>query len=139
MWIKNGKIFCNPLVIEREIDGKAVKFYRHYADLSAANTELPKYGYSWSEPEPPEPPAPDPRDWRSKESFIAAVKKLLPAEKLAQIMSDPAKLREAIAGIALLATDAAPGGMIDVADPRVAEFLSLSGLTVEQVIAEMNK
>lgn len=75
---------------------------------------------------------PDRHDWQDKVRFIAAVKSLVSAEKLAEILGNVDAMKEAVSGLALLATDAAPGGVIDLADKRVAQFLSLSGLTVEQ-------
>lgn len=64
MWIdKNGNIFKrgDTILIEKEINGKVVKFRRAFADIGEANTELPKHGYTWVEPEPPAPLPPPPK------------------------------------------------------------------------------
>lgn len=42
-------------------------------------------------------------------------------------------MKPAIAGMALLSSDAAPDGRINLADERVAEWLPLVGVTLEQV------
>lgn len=76
-------------------------------------------------------------DWASKESLITAAYALIPAEAIASVMTTPAALKDAIAGLALLASGAAPDGMINLADPRVAQWLALAGLTMEQVKTKM--
>ena len=132
MWYKDGKPLKNP--VKLAINGKEVITFVSPAKLADKNNQLLiDNGFVWVEPVPVE----DPHDWRDKETFIAAVKTLIPADKLVEILGDAVMLKEAIAGLALLTTDAAPGGMIDVADSRVAQFLSLSGLTVEQVLEAM--
>ena len=73
------------------------------------------------------------KEWVDKEKFINAVYTLVPAEAIPAALSDPETAKAAIAGMALLATDAAPGNQIDIADPRVSAWLSVSGVTVEQV------
>jgi hypothetical protein len=73
------------------------------------------------------------KEWVDKEKFVNAVYALVPAEAIPAALSDPETAKAAIAGMALLATDAAPGNMIDIADPRVSAWLSVSGVTVEQV------
>ena len=52
-------------------------------------------------------------------------------------MQSPDALKAGIAGLALLTTNAAPGGMIDLKDSRVAEFAGLLGVTVAQIKAQM--
>jgi hypothetical protein len=73
------------------------------------------------------------KEWVDKEKFVNAVYALVPAEAIPAALSDPETAKAAIAGMALLTTDAAPGNQIDIADPRVAAWLSVSGVTVEQV------
>lgn len=74
-----------------------------------------------------------PEDWADKERLIGAVYALIPADAIAAVMSSPTALKDAIAGLALLSTGAAPDGMINLADPRVSQWLALAGLTLEQV------
>lgn len=76
-------------------------------------------------------------DWADKERLITAAYALIPAEAIASVMTTPAALKDAIAGLALLSTGAAPDGMINLADPRVSQWLALAGLTLEQVKAKM--
>lgn len=131
------KIVNGKLVLPPDNDGNRINVHldpewcevHGFTDMSVAEINAAKAEWANSHP--------DRHDWRDKEKFIAAVKELLPPEKLVEILGDTAKLKEAVAGIAMLATDAAPGGVIDVADPRVAQFLSLSGLTIEQVLENM--
>ena len=46
---------------------------------------------------------------------------------------------QGIAGLALLTSDAAPGGQIDLMDPRVPVWLAAFGLTLEAVRAKMDE
>ncbi len=78
-------------------------------------------------------------DWASKERLITAAYALIPAETIASVMTTPAALKDAITGLALLTTGAAPDGMINLADPRVAQWLALAGLTLEQVKAKIEE
>ncbi len=87
-----------------------------------------------AEPEPEPEPA---EDWADKELFIDALYALVPAATVAAVMQSPDALKAGIAGLALLTTNAAPGGMIDLKDSRVAEFAGLLGVTVAQIKAQM--
>ena len=73
------------------------------------------------------------KEWVDKEKFVNAVYTLVPAEAIPATLANPETAKAAIAGMALLTTDAAPDNRIDIADPRVAAWLSVSGVTVEQV------
>ena len=73
------------------------------------------------------------KEWVDKEKFVNAVYALVPAEAIPAVLADPETAKDAIVGMTLLTTDAAPGNMIDIADPRVSAWLSVSGVTVEQV------
>ncbi len=89
-----------------------------------------------AEPDPePEPT----EDWADKELFISALYALVPAATVAAVMQSPEALKAGIAGLALLTTNAAPGGMIDLKDSRVSDFAGLLGLTVEAVKAKMDE
>ena len=93
-------------------------------------------GYTTVAPEVSEPARPV-TEWVNKESFINALYLLVPASALAAVLADPEQTKAAVAGLALLSTDAAPGGMINLRDERVAGFLALAGLTLDQVRAAM--
>lgn len=87
-----------------------------------------------AEPEPgPEPT----EEWVDKERFIDALYALVPAATVAAVMQSPEALKAGIAGLALLTTNAAPNGMIDLKDSRVADFAGLLGVTVAQIKAQM--
>lgn len=78
-------------------------------------------------------PEPEPTEqWVDTESFINALYQLLPGEKIQQIMADADSLKDAVTGMALLSSNAAPG-MVNLLDQRVADWLALSGLTVEEI------
>lgn len=77
-------------------------------------------------------------EWVSKELFLDALYALVPADQLAAKLQDPTAFKAGIMGLALLTTNAAPGGMIDLLDERVAEWLAVFGLTLDQVRAKMN-
>lgn len=87
-----------------------------------------------AEPEPEPEPA---EDWADKELFIGALYALVPAATVAAVMQSPDALKAGIAGLALLTTNAAPGGMIDLKDSRVSDFAGLLGVTVAQIKAQM--
>ena len=131
------KIINGKLVLPPHNDGNKINVHldpqwceaHGFTDMTVAEINAAKAEWNAAHP--------DRHDWRDKEKFIAAVKTLIPADKLVEILGDAAKLKESVAGLALLATDAAPGGLIDVNDSRVAQFLALSGLTVEQVLEAM--
>lgn len=85
-----------------------------------------------SEPEPTV-------EWVDKEAFINALYALLPAEYLTAALRDPEAFKQGIAGLALLTTNAAPGGLIDLMDPRVPVWLAAFDLTPEAVRAKMEE
>lgn len=58
---------------------------------------------------------------------------MIPAEQVAAVLQNAEALKPALAGLALLSSEAAPGGMIDLMDDRVAEWLALVNLTLDQV------
>ena len=86
--------------------------------------------------------APQPQtssEWVNKEQFLDALYALVPAEQLAAKLQDPTAFKAGIMGLALLTTNAAPGGMIDLLDSRVPEWLGVFDLTLEQVRAKMSE
>lgn len=86
--------------------------------------------------------APQPQtssEWVNKEQFLDALYALVPAEQLAAKLQDPTAFKAGIMGLALLTTNAAPGGMIDLLDSRVPAWLEAFGLTLDQVRAKMNE
>lgn len=85
----------------------------------------------------PEPP--QTHDWQDKQIFINALYALIPPETIARVMADAEVLKGAVAGMALLTTDKAPGNIIDMLDPLVTQWLAIGGLTVEQVKAKMEE
>lgn len=89
-----------------------------------------------AEPDPEPEPA---EDWADKELFIDALYALVPAATVAAVMQSPEALKAGIAGLALLTTNAAPNGMIDLKDSRVSDFAGLLGVTVAQVKAKMDE
>ena len=76
-------------------------------------------------------------EWVSKEAFLSALYALVSAEQLAAKLQDPAAFKAGIMGLALLTTDAAPGGKIDLLDSRVPEWLAVFDLTLDQVREKM--
>lgn len=83
-------------------------------------------------------PEPEPvSEWVPISAFIGALYALIPAEQVAAVMQNEAALKPALAGLALLSSDAAPGGMLNLLDPRVAEWLALVDLTLDQVREQM--
>ncbi len=131
------KIINGRIVLPPKNDGNRINVHLDPAWLEAhgyrdmTGTEINAAKKEWKEAHP------DKHDWQDKESFINAVYSLVPADKLALIMADGEALKSAVAGMALLTTDAAPDGKIDLADKRVSDFLALSGLTAAEVKAVM--
>ena len=83
-------------------------------------------------------PEPGPTvEWVPISAFIGALYALIPAEQVAAVMQNEAALKPALAGLALLSSDAAPGGMINLLDQRVSEWLALVNLTLDQVRDQM--
>ena len=78
-------------------------------------------------------------EWVNKELFLDALYALVPAEQLAAKLQDPTAFKAGIMGLALLTTNAAPGGKIDLLDDRVTEWLAVFGLTLDQVRAKMSE
>ncbi len=78
-------------------------------------------------------------EWVNKELFLDALYALVPAEDLAAKLQEPTAFKAGIMGLALLTTNAAPGGMIDLLDERVAEWLAVFSLTLDQVREMMNE
>ena len=86
--------------------------------------------------------APQPQtssEWVNKELFLSALYALVPAEQLAAKLQDPTAFKAGIMGLALLTTNAAPDGEIDLLDSRVAEWLAVFDLTLDQVRAKMSE
>ena len=124
MWIKNGAAAGRNIIL----NGRRI--------FNPTPEQYKAAGYEWVEPPTPEP---DTREWVNKELFINAVTALVPAEAIPAALADPAAAKAAIANMALLTTDAAPGNQLDISDPRVAQWLALSGVTVEQVREKMKE
>ena len=83
-------------------------------------------------------PEPEPTsEWVPISAFIGALYALIPAEQVAAVMQNQDALKPALAGLALLSSDETPGGMIDLLDQRVSEWLALVDLTLDQVREEM--
>ena len=83
-------------------------------------------------------PEPEPTsEWVPISAFVEALYALIPAEQVAAVLQNADALKPALAGLALLSSDAAPGGMIDLLDERVAEWLALVNLTLDQVRSAM--
>ncbi len=78
-------------------------------------------------------------EWVNKELFLDALYALVPAEQLAAKLQDPEAFKAGIMGLALLTTNAAPDGKIDLLDSRVPEWLGVFDLTLEQVREKMNE
>lgn len=87
--------------------------------VNGAVIELP-------EPEPTE-------EWVPISSFVMALYALIPAERVAAVLQNAEALKPALAGLALLSSDAAPGGMLNILDERVSEWLALVDLTLDDV------
>ena len=85
----------------------------------------------------PEPP--QTHDWQDKELFIDALYALMPPATISDVLRDAEATKSAVAGVALLTTDAAPGNSIDLMDARVAQWLAIGGLTVAQVREKMEE
>ena len=92
--------------------------------VNGAVIELP-------EPEPTE-------EWVPISAFVMALYALIPTERVAAVLQNQDALKPALAGLALLSSDAAPGGMIDLLDERVSEWLALVDLTLDDVRNAMN-
>ena len=83
-------------------------------------------------------PEPEPIEkWVSKEEFINALYLLIPTEQLTFTLQNPDLFKTGLMGLALLTTDAAPNGLINILDYRVSLWLESFGLTIEQVIEQM--
>lgn len=79
-------------------------------------------------------PEPEPmEEWVPISAFVMALYALIPAERVAEVLQNQDALKPALAGLALLSSDAAPGGMIDLLDERVSEWLALVSLTLDDV------
>lgn len=118
MWVKDGKMLAAaPAVV---IMGRRI--------FNPSRDEILAAGYQEIEL-----PAPDPGEWVNISDFVGALYELVPAETVAGVLQNPTSLKPAIAGMALLSSDAAPDGRINLADERVAEWLPLVGVTLEQV------
>lgn len=84
-------------------------------------------------------PEPEPtEEWVPISAFVMALYALIPAEQVAAVLQNEAALKPALAGLALLSSDAAPGGMLNILDARVTEWLSLVNLTLDDVRNALN-
>ena len=85
-------------------------------------------------------PEPEPtEEWVPISAFIGALYALIPAERVAEVLQNQDALKPALAGLALLSSDAAPNGMIDLLDERVSEWLALVDLTLDDVRSVMQQ
>jgi hypothetical protein len=121
MWKKDNKVFESNIVLNG------------YRIFNPTNQQLIEAGYVWVEPEV------DTREWVDKELFVNAVYALVPAEAIPAALAEAETAKAAIAGMALLTTAAAPGNQIDISDPRVEQWLAVSGVTVDEVKAKMQE
>ena len=93
--------------------------------VNGAVIELP-------EPEPTE-------EWVPISAFVMALYALIPAERVAEVLQNQDALKPALAGLALLSSDAAPNGMLNILDERVSEWLALVDLTLDDVRSVMQQ
>ena len=85
-------------------------------------------------------PEPEPtEEWVPISAFVMALYALIPAERVAAVLQNQDALKPALAGLALLSSDAAPNGMIDLLDERVSEWLALVDLTLDDVRSVMQQ
>lgn len=49
MWVKDGKAFKNPILIERTINNEVKQMYTQVSNLTKSNSLLPTLGYTWIE------------------------------------------------------------------------------------------
>jgi len=76
-------------------------------------------------------------EWVDKETFINALASLLDSDTLAKELSVPNTFKTGLKGLALLTTNAAPDGQINLLDARVEPWLETFGLTRELVRQEI--
>lgn len=122
MWIKEKTPYNGSNIL---IDGRRV--------FNPSGEQLKRAGYAWIEPEI------DNREWVDKELFVNAVYELVPAEAIPTALAEAETAKAAIAGMALFATGAAPGNIIDISDPRVEQWLAIGGITVAQVKSKIQE
>lgn len=120
MWMKDDKPYNGSSIIS---NGMRI--------FNPSDEQLAAAGYIWVEP-----PV-DNHNWVDKELFVNAAYALVPAEAITSVLADAETAKGAVAGMVLLTTAAAPGNMIDANDPRVEQWLSVGGVTVEQVLNKM--
>ena len=79
-------------------------------------------------------PEPEPtEEWVPISAFVMALYALIPTERVAAVLQNQDALKPALAGLALLSSDAAPNGLLNILDERVSEWLSLVNLTLDDV------
>lgn len=130
----NGYVEESPIPPYRGAEYYAARGYlRSDSTLPLSRLDIVDGGIvELPEPEPTE-------EWVGKEAFINALYALLPADQLAAALQKPEAFKQGIAGLALLTSDAAPGGQIDLMDPRVPAWLAAFDLTLEAVRAKMEE
>ena len=121
MWIKGNEVFNGSII------------HNGYRIFNPSDEQLIAAGYTKHEP------VMDTREWVNKELFVNAVYSLVPSEAINQVLSDAELTKSAVTGMVLLTTAAAPGNQIDISDPRVAEWLAVSGITVDDVKHKMEE
>lgn len=122
MWMRDNEPYNGSNIV---YNGKRI--------FNPSEDQLKEAGYVWVEP------TPDTREWVNKELFVNAVYALVPAEAIPAVLADAETAAAVIANMALMTTAAAPGNSIDIADPRVEQWLAISGVTVEQVKDKMQE
>lgn len=84
-------------------------------------------------------PAATPQELVDMEAFIAALYGLIPAETLqTTLLGSADALKEGVAGLALLTTNAVQDGKLNLLDPRVDPLLTTFGLTLDAVRSALN-
>jgi hypothetical protein len=121
MWIKGKNVYTGSIILHG------------FRIFNPSDKQLIEAGYVWKEPEV------DNREWVDKELFVNAVYELVPAEAIPAALAEAKTAKAAIAGMALFATGAAPGNSVDISDPRVAQWLAVGGVTVDEVKEKMQE
>lgn len=121
MWIKGKNVYTGSIILHG------------FRIFNPSDTQLIAAGYVWKEPEV------DNREWVDKELFVNAVYELVPAEAIPAALAEAKTAKDAIVGMALFATGAAPGNSVDISDPRVAQWLAVGGVTVDEVKEKMQE
>lgn len=128
----------NPVKVLADYQGEQMGDAYHAANgIHEIDSSLPIDRLRWYNGALIAAPAHCCKDWCDKEKFLNALLALVTPDAMGAAMQSPDAMIDLLSGVAMLTTEKAPDGVLNLNDSMVAPWLENFGLTTDQVRAKM--